>query len=157
MNNRKKGKTASTIRELGRVLTKRLVELQSAETRFEDAKDAYSRALAEVQADAQVEDVAKIALSIERMRKEIDRRHIRPAPYGFRIAGDRASQHPDEMPALKKLLGMRLKGVSLREIALWLDEQGVPTRRRGNDWHSQVVKLIADRMIGKRGRRGTKT
>jgi hypothetical protein len=156
VNKGKKGRTVSTLQELGSVLTKRLVELQSAEARFEDAKDAHSRALAEVQADAQVEDAVKITLSIERMRKEIDRRHIRPAPYGFRIEGGRATKHLDEMPALRKLLGMRLKGVSLRGIAQWLDEQGVPTRRRGKGWHSQVVKLIADRMIGKKGSRGTK-
>ena len=156
MNKRKKGRTVSTLRELGRVLTKRLVELQSAEARFEDAKDAYSRALAEVQADAQVKDAAKITLSIERMRKEIDRKHIRPAPYGFRIDDGRAVKHPDEMPALRRILGMRLKGVSLRGIAQWLDEQGVPTRRRGKGWHSQVVKLIADRMIGEKGSRRAK-
>ncbi len=35
--------------------------------------------------------------------------------------------------------------------------QGVPTRRRGKGWHSQVVKLIADRMIGEKGSRGTET
>lgn len=75
---------------------------------------------------------------------------------GSASRGGRATKHPEEGPALRKLLGVRLKGVSLRGIARWLDEQGVPTRRRGKGWHSQVVKLIADRTIGKNGSGGTK-
>lgn len=105
---------------------------------------AHERVVKEVAAYVQ----GKITLAIERLRHEVSQGRGSLVPYGFRLDAGAITDHRVEMPVLRVILGKRLEGISLRGIAQWLDEQGVPTRRnKGKGWHSQVVKLIVDRML----------
>ncbi|MBI3294034.1 MAG: recombinase family protein [Deltaproteobacteria bacterium] len=42
------------------------------------------------------------------------------------------------------VMDMKAQGLSLRQIASFLDKVGVPTKRRGKAWHPEMVNRILE-------------
>jgi len=52
--------------------------------------------------------------------------------------------HLAEQRVIQAVLDMRSQGLSLRQIARFLSQSGVPTKCRGKSWHPQMVNRILD-------------
>jgi hypothetical protein len=70
--------------------------------------------------------------------------HGRPSQprYGQRVKGGRTEAHLPEKRVIKTVLDLRSVGMSLRQIARYLDKAGVPTKARGKKWHPEMVNRI---------------
>jgi len=57
---------------------------------------------------------------------------------------------PPVMPTrvVKRIEGMRAKGVSIRGIADALNEAGVPTAHGGARWHASTVQKVLESRVG---------
>lgn len=53
-------------------------------------------------------------------------------------------KHAGEERVISAVLDMRAQGLSLRQIAALLSKIGVPTKRKGNSWHPEMIKRILD-------------
>lgn len=63
------------------------------------------------------------------------------APYGYTNVNGRIVPWKREMAGVSQILKLRKNGLSFDEIALALNQQGVPTRR-GGIWRPRVVETI---------------
>ena len=72
--------------------------------------------------------------------------HKNPARirYGQRKQKGRPVRHLDEERVIMAIKDMRQQGLSLRQIATFLSEIGVPTKHRAKGWHPEMVKRILD-------------
>lgn len=76
-----------------------------------------------------------------------------PRPFGFEP--DRITVRPDEAAVIRTLAARFLAGESLRSLAAWLNEQGVPTMA-GKEWRTTTLRalLLSGRIAGLREHRG---
>jgi len=99
--------------------------------------------LAEFERD-QVSERTKAAMAHLRANR---RRFSRFAPYGwtFDPSGTRLIPNDVEQEALVKIRGLRTNGLSYREIARQLNEDGVPTKQGKGPWTAKVVRSAVNR------------
>jgi Recombinase len=65
--------------------------------------------------------------------------------YGQRkVRGRPVVKHAGEERVINAILDMRAQGLSLRQIASFLSKIGVPTKRKSNAWHPEMVARILD-------------
>jgi IS30 family transposase len=62
--------------------------------------------------------------------------------YGERRVKDKPQPHMAEKRVIKTIMDMRAQGMSLRQIAQFLSQIGVPTKCRGKSWHPEMIKRI---------------
>jgi DNA invertase Pin-like site-specific DNA recombinase len=62
-------------------------------------------------------------------------------PFGYRPDSGRLVPDPEEQRAVLKMIEMRDSGSSLRDIAAYLNDVGVPSKRGGR-WHPQTVARV---------------
>ena len=65
--------------------------------------------------------------------------------YGTKLRSGRASPHVAEQKMIETIKELRAQGMTLRKVAEILSNMGVPTKKRGNRWHPEMVKRILDR------------
>lgn len=70
-------------------------------------------------------------------------------PLGFRAEGGELVPDPGEQAAVGRILELRSKGASLRQIACTLTAEGLEPKR-GGAWHPMKVKRVLDR-AGEKG------
>ena len=72
---------------------------------------------------------------------------LRPAqvPYGYRMSDGLMVPHLGEQRVLSVIQKMHAKGMTLRQICDFLSGIGVPTKRRGQRWHPEMVSRILKR------------
>jgi hypothetical protein len=95
-----------------------------------------------------------------RVRRKLDEVAASGRPHGgsnrpFGYESDCITIRPDEAEVIRQLVARFLAGDSLRSLATWLDEQGVPTVN-GGAWKSPTVRgmLASGRIAGLRRHRG---
>lgn len=73
--------------------------------------------------------------------------HVGGIPLGKRLSGEdgRLEEDAEEAKTVKRIHELRIQGLSLRAIALCLNEEGHKTKRGGH-WHPQTVKVVLDRI-----------
>ena len=83
------------------------------------------------------------ALSHKRRQGERVSRHL---PYGWNLAGNGVDLEPvaDEQRTLERMVDLRRRGLSFRQIAGALDADGVRPKR-GRRWYASSVRAILDR------------
>lgn len=64
-----------------------------------------------------------------------------PTPYGYERAGNKLLPSETEQSGIALIKECRERGLSLREIALQMNQRGVPTKK-GRRWHASTVKYI---------------
>jgi DNA invertase Pin-like site-specific DNA recombinase len=64
-------------------------------------------------------------------------------PYGQRAAGGQLIPDEDEQGVLARMRQLRDGGASLRQIAVQLNDEGIPARR--GQWHAQTVSRALER------------
>ena len=62
--------------------------------------------------------------------------------YGYRLQKGKPVRHLAESRVIKAVDELRSQGLSLRQIAKFLDQIGVPTKCRGKKWHPEMVKRL---------------
>ncbi len=62
--------------------------------------------------------------------------------FGEKLRKGKAVTHMAEKRVVKAVIEMRNDGLSLRQIAAYLDKIGVPTKKQGKKWHPEMVKRI---------------
>jgi hypothetical protein len=79
--------------------------------------------------------------------REPSKPHGRPSnpKYGERLVYGKATAHLGEKRVINAILELRSQGMTLRQVASFLSQMGVPTKERGHRWHPQMVKRILDR------------
>lgn len=72
--------------------------------------------------------------------------HGRPSQpkYGARMQHGSLTPHLGEKRIINAIQELRGKGLTLRQIARFLTQAGVPTKCRGKRWHPQMVKRVID-------------
>ncbi len=65
--------------------------------------------------------------------------------YGFKRRADKVSTHLSEHRVIRAIQGLDAQGLSLRQIAKFLSQTGVPTKNRGVKWHPMMVSRILKR------------
>lgn len=66
--------------------------------------------------------------------------------YGERISQGKAVPHMAEMRVVRAVADMHKDGLTLRQIAAYLDKIGVPTKNRGKKWHPEMVNRILNQV-----------
>lgn len=76
--------------------------------------------------------------------REPHRPHGRPSQprYGERIVHGQARPHLAEQRTINAVRDLREQGLTLRQIARFLDQIGAPTKCRGRKWHPEMVSRI---------------
>ena len=79
--------------------------------------------------------------------RDQNQHHGRPSQprYGYHYRNGKLVKHLGESRLIIAVQEMRSEGMSLRKIAQFLDQIGVPTKCRGKAWHPQMVKNILDK------------
>lgn len=68
-------------------------------------------------------------------------------PFGFELSdGNALVANPGEQKVLGLIFAMRDRGASMRKIADFLTEWGIPTKRGGGRWSSSTIQ----RLLGRR-------
>ena len=72
--------------------------------------------------------------------------HGHPAQprYGEQYRKGKLVRHLGEVRVGRTVVEMRETGLTLRQIAKFLDHIGVPTKCRGKRWHPELVKRVLD-------------
>lgn len=68
-------------------------------------------------------------------------KHVGAPPFGFRITEEGLEPVQHELVVVRAAKELRAGGHTLREIASWLTDQRVPTRRKGR-WSAEHVRLM---------------
>jgi DNA invertase Pin-like site-specific DNA recombinase len=103
---------------------------------------------------------SETATKSRRVRRKLDqvaaegRPHGGTRPFGFET--DKITHRPDEAALIVAMVDRYLAGESLRSLAQWLNDEGVPTVR-GGMWVSSTVRgiLSSARIAGLREHRGS--
>lgn len=76
--------------------------------------------------------------------REPRQHHGRPSQpkYGEQYRNGKLARHLGETRVKATIQEMRTTGLSLRQIARFLDHIGVPTKCRGKRWHPQMVQRV---------------
>lgn len=97
---------------------------------------------------AQLERMMISRRTRDAMRAKQERgEHTGIPPYGFRKEGKLLVPDPDEQQVLKKILSLRKKDYSTREITERLNKDAIPNR--SGKWHQTQVQRIIKRMENK--------
>jgi hypothetical protein len=72
--------------------------------------------------------------------------HGRPSQpkFGSRIQHGSVTTHLGERRVINAIQELRGQGLTLRQIARFLSQAGVPTKCRGKRWHPQMIKRVLD-------------
>ncbi len=62
--------------------------------------------------------------------------------YGQRLVSGRRIEHQAEQRVIQTVVDMRKEGLSYDKIAAFLSKIQVPTKKKGQKWHHEVVRLI---------------
>ena len=78
--------------------------------------------------------------------REAHQPHGRPSrpKFGKQIRKGVETAHLAEQRVVRAVLNMRAQGLSLRQIARFLTEIGVPTKCRGKSWHPEMVRRVIE-------------
>ena len=95
-------------------------------------------ALAQFESDITAERT-RLALQYKRAAGE---RHCKDAPYGFRFHRGWIEECRNEQLVLKRMRGLRSKGLSYRQIAQTLDRSGLRNRAGSPFQFQQVARLL---------------
>jgi Recombinase len=68
--------------------------------------------------------------------------HPSQAKFGEKVRKGKAVEHMAEQRVVKAIMDMRRDGMTLRQIAAYLTQIGVPTKCRGKGWHPEMVSRI---------------
>ncbi len=68
-------------------------------------------------------------------------RHSTPR-FGTKIVNDKVVPHLAERRVVDTIIDLREKGFSFRQVADFLSKLGIPTKRKGQKWHKEVVRQI---------------
>ena len=68
--------------------------------------------------------------------------HPSQPKYGERVAKGKTTAHLGEHRVVQTVFEMRDQGLSLRQIARFLSQIGVPTKQRGKAWHPERVRRV---------------
>lgn len=76
--------------------------------------------------------------------------HNRPSQlkYGQKMRKGKAVTHFAEERVIRAVIEMRESGMTLRQIAKFLTEIGVPTKNRGKAWHPEMINRVLSRKNG---------
>jgi len=67
--------------------------------------------------------------------------HGSPPPYGYDYINGELQPNPKEAPVVKKIFDLYLSGLSDRKIAIYLNQNGIPTKM-GKIWTEHRIKYI---------------
>jgi len=93
--------------------------------------------LAEFESDL-ISERIRTSVSLKRSRNEKLGGRV---PFGFNCEGGKLVKNPQEQGVIKRVKGMRKRGLSLQKIANRLNDEGVPTKM-GKTWYSMQVRHI---------------
>lgn len=65
-----------------------------------------------------------------------------PVPLGFKRNGDKLEEDEVELDTIKEIYRLRREGLSFHKIADMLNQQGIPTKRKGGKWYASTVSYI---------------
>lgn len=68
-------------------------------------------------------------------------------PLGYRAVDKELEVDPDEDAAVARMVELRAKGLSIREIAKALEVEGFKTKRGRSTWHPTTVVRVLDRPL----------
>lgn len=88
---------------------------------------------------------ALIEFGIKRRQRGEPGKRPAQVPYGYRISNGLMVEHEGEQRILSAVLKMSARGLTLRQICEFLSKIGVPTKRRGQRWHPEMVRRISAR------------
>lgn len=74
-------------------------------------------------------------------RLQVEGRPYGAIPYGFFRDGDRLVPDTDQQRVIKEILELRASRCSFREIANWLDREGIPAKKGGR-WSAMSVRSV---------------
>ena len=97
--------------------------------------------LAEFERD-QVSDRTRFALAHKRSKGEKTGGSI---PFGYTVEDDRLVLHAEEQKAVRMVLDLHGKGLSLRKIARALEGAGIARKEGGRTWEATAVRRIIQR------------
>lgn len=91
--------------------------------------------------------VRKALIDFGIKRRQPGKPGLRPAQaaYGYRMSNGLMVRHEAEQKVISVVERMNRKGMSLREICDFLTSIGIPTKRRGQRWHPEMINRILKR------------
>lgn len=72
-----------------------------------------------------------------------------PVPMGFKLDGKQLIPDISEQVVLGRIRGMRESGASLRQIAVALNTDNVPTKRGGKRWYAGTIRYMLKNVLYK--------
>lgn len=133
--------------ELADALAKKDADLVSLSERIDTTTAAGKMVfrmlavLAEFERD-QVSDRTRFALAHKRSKGEKTGGSI---PFGYTVEDDRLVLHAEEQKAVRMVLDLHGKGLSLRKIARALEGAGIARKAGGRTWEATAVRRIIQR------------
>lgn len=85
---------------------------------------------------------ALIEFGIKRRRRGEPGKRPAQVPYGYRMSNGLIVEYEGEQRILSAVLKMSAQGLTLRQICEFLSKIGVPTKRRGQRWHPEMIRRI---------------
>ncbi len=85
---------------------------------------------------------ALIEFGIKRRQRGAPGKRPAQAPYGYRMSNGLMVEYKVEQRILSAVLKMSAQGLALRQICELLSKIGVPTKRRGQRWHPEMIRRI---------------
>lgn len=74
-------------------------------------------------------------------RLQVQGRVYGPTPFGFHRSGDRLIPDTDQQRVIREIVELRASRCSFREIASWLNNEGIPAKKGGR-WSAMSVRSI---------------
>lgn len=78
--------------------------------------------------------------------KKAQREAYSPTPYGYMRTGNKLLPLQAEQSGIALIKECRERGLSLRKIAMQMNQRGVPTKK-GRRWHASTVKYILENSL----------
>lgn len=85
-----------------------------------------------------ISERTSFALDLKRQREE----HLGSIPYGYKKDGKLLVKDDNEQKWIRKMKKWRKQGLSYADIAFWLNEHRVPSKRKGASWGPSAVFYI---------------
>jgi site-specific DNA recombinase len=74
--------------------------------------------------------------------KKANGEHLGAIPYGYKLLGGKLAPQENEQKIIKKMKRWRYEGKTLREIARRLNQEEIPTHRKGVKWSHKAVSCV---------------
>ena len=68
--------------------------------------------------------------------------HISQPRYGDKVRNEKLVAHQAERRVIEAVMNLKSEGLSLRKIALVLDQMKIPTKEQGRKWHPEMIRRI---------------